>query len=117
MILLDVEKAFDRVWHEGLLYKLINNKFSPYLIKIIKSFLENRKFRVMIEGKLSATNTIPYGVPQGAVNSPTLYNIYTHDIPHQRHTQLALYADDTAFYVSSSMIQPITSKQIGRAHV
>ena len=110
MILMNVEKAFDRVWHEGLLYKLIKINCPPYLIKIIKSFLENRKFKIMVEGRFSTIKAIPFGVPQGAVNSPTLYNIYTHDVSHQHNTPLALYADDTAFYASSLSLQPIVSK-------
>jgi endonuclease/exonuclease/phosphatase family metal-dependent hydrolase len=50
MILLDVEKAFDRVWHSGLLYKLIKFKFPPYLIKFSKSIISNRSFQVMVKG-------------------------------------------------------------------
>ena len=72
---MDVEKAFDRVWHDGLVHKMIKNKFPHRIIKIIHSFLKKRKFHVQIMGKISQTKEINYGVAQGAVLSPTLYNI------------------------------------------
>jgi len=100
--MLDVEKAFDRVWHQGLLYKMDKLNFPAYLIKIVSSFLKNRSFHVEIRGKKSPNFSIPFGVPQGAVLSPTLYNIYIHDVPKISSTELALFADDTAFYCISS---------------
>ena len=51
MILLDIEKAFDRVWHNGLVFKLIINNFPSYIIKIINAFLHERKFKVMINNR------------------------------------------------------------------
>lgn len=48
-----------------------------------------------------------YGVPQGAVLSPTLYNIYTHDAPQLQHCNLSLFADDTAFYCASRYVKHI----------
>lgn len=101
IIMLDVEKAFDRVWHDGLLSKMIDLQFPAHIIKIIHSFIINRTFHVEIFGKKSKTHGIPFGVPQGAVLSPTLYNIYTFDIPKFVRTSIALFADDTAFYSSS----------------
>ena len=68
---------------------------------MVNEFLKDRSFHVEILGNKSESHQIPYGVPQGAVLSPTLYNIYTHDIPKCDQTTLALFADDTAFYASS----------------
>jgi hypothetical protein len=107
MVLLDVEKAFDRVWHCGLLYKLITIKIPSNIIRIIHSFLINRQFYVEINGKKSAKHLIPFGVPQGAASSPTLYNIYTYDIPHHRKAKLGIFADDTAISVSSKYLATI----------
>lgn len=101
MIFLDVEKAFDRVWHNGLLFKMIKLRFPIALIKIVRSFLSERTFSVFIKGQLSEIKDIKYGVPQGAVLSPTLYNIYTHDIVGETTNNIALFADDTALYHSS----------------
>lgn len=105
--MLDVEKAFDRVWHNGLLFKMISLELPPHIIKIVHNFLKNRKFFVDISGSKSPTFGIPYGVPQGAVLSPTLYNLFTHDIPKCINTTLALFADDTAFYCSSPFARTI----------
>jgi hypothetical protein len=110
MITIDVEKAFDRVWHYGLIYKLIMFKFPAHYIKIIHSFLQNRSFYVTINQKSSSIRNFFFGLPQGAVLSPILYNVYTADIPKSRHCNLALFADDTSFYTSSSLASTITSR-------
>lgn len=101
VIFLDVEKAFDRVWHNGLLYKMFKLRFPLTLIKTIRSFLSERTFSVFIKGQFSEAKEIKYGVPQGAVLSPTLYNIFTHDIVKETTKNIALFADDTALYHSS----------------
>ena len=101
MIFLDVEKAFDRVWHNGLLFKMLKLNFPLPLIKTVRSFLSERTFSVFIKGQFSETKAIKYGVPQGAVLSPTLYNIFTYDIVRETTNNIALFADDTALYHSS----------------
>jgi hypothetical protein len=75
-VFLDIEKAFDTTWHPGLLYKLSKLEFSAQIIKLISSFLSNRKFRVSVEGEMSMPREMQAGVPQGSVLSPTLYSIY-----------------------------------------
>lgn len=102
LLTLDIEKAFDTVWHQGLIFKLIKNQFPDHLIKIISSFLQNRTFQVRVANTLSNKYTIPAGVPQGAVLSPTLFNIFINDIPKHTNTSLALFADDTAILAESS---------------
>ena len=79
MILIDIEKAFDRVWHEALIFKLNKIRTPQYITKIVTSFLADRSFVVTINGSLSHPIQIKYGVPQGAVLSPLLYNVYTHE--------------------------------------
>lgn len=101
VIFLDVEKAFDRVWHNGLLYKMIKLGFPSALIKTVGSFISERTFSVFINGQHSEIKGIRYGVPQGAVLSPTLYNIFTHDIVRETTDKIALFADDTALHHSS----------------
>jgi hypothetical protein len=71
-VFLDIEKAFDATWYPGLLYKLSELEFSTSLIKLISSFLSQRKFRVSVEGEMSTPSEIQAGVPQGSVLSPTL---------------------------------------------
>ncbi|CAH2094959.1 unnamed protein product [Euphydryas editha] len=105
----DMEKAFDRVWHEGLLAKLIRTTTPPAIIKIIASFLKGRSFYVSLEGADSQPRLIQAGVPQGSCLSPLLYAAYTDDIPTlrdhlregEKDVMLALYADDSAYFASS----------------
>jgi hypothetical protein len=63
-VYLDIEKAFDTTWHHDFLYKLSNLKFSISLIKLISSFLSQRKFRVSVEGEMSSPRDIQAGVLQ-----------------------------------------------------
>jgi hypothetical protein len=99
-VFLDVEIAFDTTWHTGLLYKLSKLEFSTSLIKVISSFLMERKFRVSVEGELSMPREMQAGVPQGSVLSPTLYNLYIDDTPQTIVVNLTLFADDTCLYAT-----------------
>lgn len=98
LALLDLEKAFDSVWHDGLVYKLIKFQYPDALISLIISYLKDRKAFVEFEKKKSQTFHIPAGVPQGSLLSPHLFNIFINDIPSNGDCQLAMYADDTALF-------------------
>jgi len=80
-VLLDIEKAFDRVWHDGIIYKLIKMKVPHQIINMVKSFLKNRTFQVKIGDKCSATRSIQAGVPQGSCLSPFLFSFFINDMP------------------------------------
>jgi hypothetical protein len=99
-VFLDIEKAFDTTWQPGLLYKLSKLQFSISLIKLIASFLSQRKFRVSVEGEMSKPRYMQAGVPQGSVLSPTLYTLYINDTPQTPGVNLALFADDTCLYAT-----------------
>jgi hypothetical protein len=71
-VFLDIEKTFDTTWQPGLLYKLSKLQFSTSLIKLIGSFLSQRKFRVSAEGEMFTSRYMQAEVPQGSVLSPTL---------------------------------------------
>jgi len=94
-IFLDIEKAFDRVWHSGLLYKLHQLNTPAYLLALVKSFLQDRIFIVRVENEISSAKPIRAGVPQGSCLSPILYSAYTNDIPLNSNASLSLFADDT----------------------
>jgi hypothetical protein len=64
-VFLDIDKAFDTTWHPGVLYKLVKLNFSVNIVKLIGSFLSNRKFKVSVEGEMSTPREIQAGVPQG----------------------------------------------------
>lgn len=102
MVLLDVEKAFDSCWHDAIIHKLMQKKFSPFLIKIVQSYLADRSAFVEVLGSPSTNFNIPAGVPQGSLLAPILFNILTNDIPTPKDCNLISYADDTALLCSST---------------
>lgn len=96
---LDIEKAFDRVWHQGLIYKLKTNTELPiHIIKLIKSFLTGRTFYIRVANHISTPRHIEAGVPQGSCLSPILYVLYINDLPLTVHSKTAIFADDTMFH-------------------
>lgn len=109
-VFLDVSKAFDTVWHDGLIYKMHSFGLSLGITKLIRSFLTERTFRAKIQNALSNPRYIEAGVPQGSVLSPTLYSIFTSDIPKTPTTTLAMYADDTAILARSLRPHLATAK-------
>ncbi|GFX43607.1 RNA-directed DNA polymerase from mobile element jockey [Trichonephila clavipes] len=95
-VFLDVKRAFDKMWHDGLTYKMIKLKFPAYLIKIIYNYLHNKTFRVRVNNTFSETGFCQSGTPQGSVLSPYLYNIFTYDFPDHHTVSTCLFADDSA---------------------
>lgn len=110
LILLDIEKAFDTVWHNGLLYKLLSANTPKYLCKIVAEYLENREFIVVVNNSPSDPKPIPAGLPQGSILSPTLYSIYTSDFKPPSIVDTAYYADDTALITSSKLTGALLKK-------
>lgn len=96
VLFLDISRAFDRVWHSGLLYKISYHNLPWNYLLLIKSFLQDRTIAVKISDAISENKSITSGVPQGAVLSPILFNIYVNDFPTTTRTTLYMYADDTA---------------------
>jgi hypothetical protein len=70
------------------------------LIKLISSFLSERKFSVSVEGEISTPNLMQAGVHQVSVLSPTLYNMYRNDAPQTPGVFVALFAEDTRLYAT-----------------
>lgn len=110
MILLDVEKAYDSVWHDAILHKMLSAGFPVRLIKIVESFIKNRSFQVIVNGVSSGRKNIPYGVPQGSVLSPTLYNIFTADVVMVDGAEYYIFADDTAFIATDRDPEIVVTK-------
>lgn len=101
MVFLDVEKAFDSIWHDGLIFKMAQLNFPIHLLKIIQSFLNDRNSFVQINNSISQRFRVRAGVPQGSILSPTLFNIFLNDIPTPPGCKKAIYADDTALKTTS----------------
>lgn len=105
---MNVEKAFDRVWHDSLIYEIQQLGTPPHLIKIVVSFLHRRHYRVRVEDSLSTIRPVRAGVSKGSCLSPLLYLVYTNDIPVSAKMNLSLFADDTMFH--STDINPRRAK-------
>ncbi|KAL4131086.1 hypothetical protein QTP88_008435 [Uroleucon formosanum] len=94
-VFLDMAKAFDRVWHQGLIHKLLLTNIPHLLVKLIDSFLTDRTFTIKLKDHLSTSREIEAGVPQESCLSPLLYLIYTNDFPILKSVTVSLFADDT----------------------
>ena len=95
----DISKAFDRVWHRGLLFKLRLMGLSGTLLSWFSSYLDNRHQRVAVEGSLSDILQFKAGVPQGSILGPLLFLICINDIVEEIGSCIRLFADDTSLYM------------------
>ena len=97
-VALDISKAFDRVWHAGLLHKLKFYGISGQIFDLISSFLSNRRLGVVLDGKSSQVYPVNAGAPQGSILGSTLFLLYINDLPDDVICDIAIYADDTTLY-------------------
>ena len=72
-IFLDISKAFDKVWHKGLIFKLKQNWVTGDLLNILTDFLKERNQRFVLNGQHSKWSNISAGVPQGSILGPLLF--------------------------------------------
>ena len=93
-----MSKAFDRVWHEGLLFKSKRLGLSGKYYELIKSFLRNRHQRVVLNGQSSKWFSIKAGVPQGSILGPLFFLVYINDLPNGLLSKPKLFADDTSIF-------------------
>ena len=97
-VALDISKAFDRVWHAGLLHELKSYGISGQIFGLISSFLSNRQLPVVLDGKSSQEYPVNAAVPQGSILGPTLFLLYINDLPDDAICNIAIYVDDTTLY-------------------
>jgi hypothetical protein len=99
IVFCDISKAFDRVWHDGLLYKLKKFGIHGSLLLWFADYLSERYQRVVIKGQRSESGMIKAGVPQGSVLGPLLFLIYINDLTTITRANIKLFADDTSLYI------------------
>ena len=95
---LDISKAFDKVWHDGLIFKLRHNGISGDIINILRDFLCNRKQRVVLNDQCSSWADANAGVPQGSILIPLLFLIYINELSDGLKGECKLFADDTSLF-------------------
>ena len=99
VVFCDISKDFDCVWHEGLLKKLEAAGISGHLLTWCRSYLSDRRQRVVLPGVESAWNFIRAGVSQGSFLGPLLFLLFIKDIVTDIGSNIRLFADDTSLFI------------------
>ena len=95
---MDFQKAFDKVPHRRLIYKLQKYGIGGQVLSWVETFLHQRKQCVNVNGYLSDYKEVLSGIPQGSVLGALLFVIYINDMPQNIESEIYLFADDTKFY-------------------
>ena len=95
---MDISKAFDKVWHEGLLYKLQSIGISGKLYKLLENYLSGRFQKVVLNGQTSSWRPVLAGVPQGSLLGPLLFLISINYLPNELKSNAKQFADDTSLF-------------------
>ena len=101
-VFLDISKAFDKVWHEGLLFKLERSGIQGLLLDLLRSYLSGRFQRVLLNGARSCWQPVLAGVPQGSILGPLLFLVYIDDLIADFRSDGRLFADDVSLFFHSA---------------
>ena len=97
-VFLDISKAFDKAWHDGLIYKLKSNGINGDILRLIESFLSDRSQRVVLNGHTYNRNKIKAGVRQGSTLGPLFFLIYINDLLSELRCSAKLFPDGTSLF-------------------
>ena len=97
-VFLDISKAFDKVWHDRILFKLETYGIKGKLLNLIKNYLHTRYPSVVVKGQTSTCELIKSGVPQGSVLSSLMFLVYINDLPDKILSTCKIFADDTSLF-------------------
>ena len=106
-VFLDIVRAYDMVWRDGLIIKLARLGVQGKMLKWIHSLISNRSFRVRVGLELSDTMITENGIPQGSVISPLLFAVMVNDLPDVIKSGHGIYADDCAVWKSGTSIREL----------
>lgn len=95
-LFIDISQAFDKVWHDGLVYKICS-LLPQNTHKLLRNYLLDRSFIVKYKDHFSDSRKITAGVPQGSILGPLMYILFTSDMPTNNLVHTSTFADDTAF--------------------
>ena len=94
-VFLNISKAFDKVWHDGIVFQLTQNGMSGNLLQPLRNFLNERKQWVVLNGQFFSWKNVNAGVPQGSILGPLLFLIYINGLTEGFSSNAKLFADDT----------------------
>lgn len=108
-VLLDLQAAFDVIWHKGLIYKLHQMNFDPAIIRLSCNYLKDRYFSVKYQNQISNKKQVPAGCQQGKILAATFFLLYLNDLPRINNAILKinrlLYADDIIIFRTSKNVK------------
>ena len=108
IVFCDVSKAFDRVWHRGLLFKLRQNRIDGKLLQWLNNYLSNRKQKVTLKSCASTIKSILAGVPRGSVLGPLLFLVYINDIAKGLLSLTWLFAENSSLFYAAARLSDIS---------
>ena len=109
-VFLDITKAFDKVWREGIIFKLKQNGISGKLLSVLSDFLKDRKQRVTLNGQVYLWTGVNAGVPQVSILGHLLFLVYINDLADSLSSNVKLFADDITIFSVIHNLKVITTK-------
>ena len=110
VVFFDLSAAYDRVWQQGLFYKLAKMGVKGKMLKWIIKYIEERAFSIYYEGEYSTWRKICSSVPQGSILAPILFILMISDFPFSNEVHKSEFADDLAIYYSANNLEEVTEK-------